>query len=268
MQLRTLGRLRPKKLIVFDLDGTLAATKAPVDREMSALLGRLLERYRVAVIGGGKYPLFRTQFLRPLAVPRERLANLYLFPTTGTAFYRHRKGWKKVYARHLSKDEKRRIRGAFAEAFRRIGYRHPEKTYGKIIEDRGTQMTFSALGQEVVALLGKKKGVALKEKWKREHTGTKMRITREVAKLLPDLEVRAAGHTSVDVTKKGIDKAYGLRQMEKYLGVPVRQMLFVGDAIFPGGNDHAVVRTGVDYVKVSGPDETKRVIRALLTRES
>ena len=258
-------KLAFKKLIVFDLDGTLTATKAPIDREMAGLLARLLAVRKVAVIGGGKYALFRDQLLLPLAAQKELLKQLFLFPTTATSFYIYESGWKRMYALHLSTKEKRDIRNAFHLAFKETGYRHPRVTYGTIIEDRDTQMTFSALGQDVVKALGKKRGVALKEKWLIENRDTKMKIAKTVANLLPELEVHAAGFTSIDVTKKGIDKSYGLKQIEKHLHVPIRHMLFIGDAIFPGGNDYAVVKTGVDYLAVGGPQETKRIILSLLS---
>lgn len=107
----------------------------------------------------------------------------------------------------------------------------------------------------------------MKEQWKKEHTPIKMKITRLMAKRLPDLEVRAAGFTSIDVTKKGIDKAYGIKQIKKHLKVPVRDMVFIGDAIYPGGNDYAVVRTGVDYIPVAGPKEAKKIIRGLISKK-
>ena len=91
-----------------------------------------------------------------------------------------------------------------------------------------------------------------------------MKIAKLMSKYLPELEVRAAGHTSVDITKKGIDKSYGLRQIEKYAKVKIKDMLFIGDAIFPGGNDYAVTKTAVDYFAVKGPEETKAIIRAIL----
>lgn len=267
MHITDLQTLGPKKLVVFDLDGTLALTKAPMDAEMTDLMTQLLAQKQVAVIGGGKYELFQEQLLTPLAeVPEELLKNLSLFPTTSTRYYRYGTGgWEKVYAHELSAEERARITETFARVFAEIGYQHPAKTYGPVIEDRGTQVTWSALGQEVVAELGSK-GVELKETWKKQNTPIKMKVAELMAKYLPDLEVRAAGHTSVDVTKKGIDKAYGLQQIESYLHVPLADMLFVGDAIFPGGNDYAVTKTTVDYVPVEGPEETKTCIRFLLNQ--
>ncbi|SRR5258708_3489763 len=256
--------LEDKKLIVFDLDGTLALSKAPMDAEMIKLFEDLLRVKRVAVIGGGKYEIFKLQLIDPLKkCPKELLAELYLFPTTSTAFYRYDKGWKNVYTLTLSKRDRAKIKQAFKDVFKEAGYVHPKKVYGKVIEDRGTQVTFSALGQEIVAVLGRK-GVRLKDKWRKKNTKIKMKMAKLLAKRLPGLEVHAAGFTSIDVTKKGIDKAYGLRQIEKYLHVPINKMLFIGDALFPGGNDYAVKKTGVDCIAVGGPEDTKRIIRKLI----
>lgn len=263
MEITNLHKIKPKQLIVFDLDGTLAPTKSVMDSEMVELFTDLLKAKKVAVIGGGKYELFKEQLLAPLKIPKELLKNLYLFPTTSTSFYRFDKIWKNVYAHQLTLAERQKIKKTFEKVFKEIDYKHPKKTYGKIIEDRGTQVTFSALGQDVVKILGSGKGVALKDKWRDENTPLKLKIAKLMSKYLPNLEIRAAGHTSVDVTKKGIDKAYGLKQIEKYLGVKIKDMLFVGDAIFPGGNDYAVTKTKVDYIPVKGPEETKKIIRSL-----
>ncbi|MEK7541856.1 MAG: HAD-IIB family hydrolase [Patescibacteria group bacterium] len=268
MKISSRRNISDKKLIVFDLDGTLTSTKAPMDAEMAGLMAHLLTVKKVAVIGGGKYGLFRTQLLQRLKALKTQghlLKNLFLFPTTATSFYRYgRRGWKNVYALRLATGEKAKIKKAFAAVFRQANYTHPQKVYGSVIEDRGTQVTFSALGQDVVKVLGKKRGVAMKERWLRENRAIKMKIARMLARRLPEFEVRAAGFTSIDVTRKGITKAYGLRQIERHLGVGIREILFVGDAIFPGGNDYAVVETGVDYIPVAGPAQTKEIIRAML----
>jgi phosphomannomutase len=261
----TLPKLQKKELIVFDLDGTLAPSKAVMDAEMAGLFARLLAAKKVAVIGGGKYALFKLQLMAALkSCPPALFKNLYLFPTTSTSFYRYKNGWKNIYTLNLSKEERARIKKAFKEVFKETGYVHPKKVYGPVIEDRGTQVTFSALGQEIVAVLGKKKGVRLKDEWKRKNTKIKMKMAKLLAKRLPGLEVHAAGFTSIDVTRKGIDKAYGVRQIEKQLHVPIGKMLFVGDALFPGGNDYAAKRTGVDCIAVRDPEDTKKIVRKIL----
>ena len=249
-----------KKLIVFDIDGTLTPSKAPADSEMISLLLRLLERKQVAVIGGGKYALFREQLIDRMPRHDARFSRLFLFPTSSTAFYRFSRGrWRCVYEHVLSRADKKKITMAFASVFREVGYEHPRKTYGPPpIEDRKTQISFSPLGQRAP--------IPLKEAWKQKHNSLRARLARLLQRRLPDFKVRVGGLTTIDVTKKGIDKAYGIRQIERQLHVPRKDMLFVGDAIFPGGNDYAVVRTGVDYVKVRGPEDTKKIIQALLKK--
>ena len=264
MKISNLKKLPKKDVIVFDLDGTLIRTKSPMDREMSGLLADLLQSKKVAVIGGGKYDVFEELFLRQLKCPKDLLKKLFLFPTTATAFYRYDDKWKRIYSFSLKPSDVSRIKKAFNDVFKEIGYKHPRKTYGELIENRGgSQVSFSVYGQDLVRVLGMR-GVRMKEKWLRDNLRTKMKIARLVAKKLPDLEVRAAGFTTIDVTKKGIDKAFGIYQIEKYLKVPIKKMFFIGDAIFPGGNDYAVVKTGVDYMAVKNPEETKKIIRKIL----
>jgi phosphomannomutase len=117
MKITNFKKLNKKDLIVFDLDGTLAPTKAKMDKEMASLMKQLLETKRVAIVGGGKYELFKHQFLSELKVPKELLKKLSLFPVTSTVYLRYesgsqssgRGGWKKVYAHNLTKEQIQRI---------------------------------------------------------------------------------------------------------------------------------------------------------------
>lgn len=263
MKVNLNSQIGNKKLIVFDLDGTLAASKTPMDKEMAQLFVNLLEKKKVAVIGGGKYQLFLEQLISQIAKGHKGLKNLFLFPTTSTAFYKYDRGWKKVYSLSLTSSQVKKIKNTFNKVFEEINYKHPKKTYGELIENRGTQVSFSVYGQDIVAVLGKR-GVQMKERWKEKNTPLKMRIAELMSQYLPEFEVRAAGHTTIDVTKKGIDKAYGLKQIEKYIKIPIADMLFVGDAIFPGGNDYAITNTPVDYIPVKNPEETKKIISKIL----
>lgn len=246
---------REKKLIVFDLDGTLAPSKSNLKPDMARMLAKLLAEKKVAVIGGGAYEQFRKQFVNELTVPTALLKNLFLFPTTSTSFYRYRGGWKKVYRKALSSAEQKKIMLAFATAFKEAEYVQPKKLWGKVIEDRDTQITFSALGQ--------KAPVAAKERWNRTQD-VRPQLMKVLSKLLPQFEVRRGGLTSIDVTRKGIDKGYGVRQIKKILHIPIRDMVFIGDALYPGGNDNAARKTGVDCIQVRDPEDTKRIIEKIL----
>jgi hydroxymethylpyrimidine pyrophosphatase-like HAD family hydrolase len=124
-------------------------------------------------------------------------------------------------------------------------------------------MSYSFLGQDVVAQLGKK-GVRLKEEWIKKNKPLKLKIAGFLQKRLPEFEVHAAGFTTIDITKPGIDKAYGVRQIEKYLHVPIKNMVFIGDALYPGGNDAAAKKSGVQTIPTTGPKETMRIIKKIL----
>ena len=52
--------------------------------------------------------------------------------------------------------------------------------------------------------------------------------------------------------------------MEKQLGIPLSDMLFIGDAIFPGGNDYAAVEVGIDYKQTTGPEMTRELIKDII----
>ena len=255
--------LKDKDLIVFDLDGTLAPSKSIADNEMIGLLLKLLETKKVAVIGGGKYGLFRKQLADRLPKRDSRLPNLFLFPTTSNAFYHYKNGWKNVYNLDLSKREKKQIRAALKEALREAKYVPPKKVYGVTLEDRGTQMSWSPLGQEIVTVLGPK-GIRMKEKWKEKNDPMRFKIAKLTQKRLPHLEVHVGGITTIDITRKGIDKAYGVRQIEKHLHIPIRKMVFIGDALYPGGNDYAARKTGIDCIRIDTPEDTKKIIKKIL----
>jgi hypothetical protein len=252
-----------KKLVIFDLDGTLAETKSNVQPDMAKTIRDLLANRKMAVIGGGTYKQFRKQLVTELKCPPALLANLFLFPTTATSFYRYNNGWKKIYRHLLSKKEVQDTKKAFAEVLREIHYVKPKKTYGKVLENRGAQITLSFLGQDVVAQLGQK-GVRMKEEWTKKNTPLKLKVAKMVQQRLPNLEVRAAGFTSIDVTKKGIDKAYGVRQIKKVLKMPIKDMIFIGDALNPGGNDYAARKTGIECIPVKGPKDTRRIIQQII----
>jgi phosphomannomutase len=241
-----------KSLVVFDLDGTLALSKSSLDAEMAALLGRLLAIVKVAVISGGAWAQFQKQVLAFLPHD-DRLKSLSMLPTCGTKFYRFDGDWKKLYSEDFNADDKKRIIGALDRAVDRSGYR-AQKHWGDLIEDRGGQITFSALGQEAP--------LAEKAKWDPDFV-KRQRIEAILEPMIPGFSIRLGGATSIDVTRPGIDKAYGIIKLEQTLGVTIADMIFVGDAIFPGGNDYPAKQAGVESIRVRDPEETKRVIEAI-----
>lgn len=242
-----------KQLIIFDLDGTLAESKQPLDPAMGEWIGKLLGVCRVAVISGGAWPQFETQLLTNLP-GGDVLERLSLLPTSGTRFLTYDGTWTQRYAEDFAPDEKAKIIAALNEVFDASGYA-PPKHWGEIIEDRGSQITLSALGQE--APLDAKKG------WDPDFAKRKV-MKAKLAPLLPEFSIGMGGATSLDVTRPGVDKAYGIGKLNEVLGIPIADMLFVGDALFEGGNDYPARRSGVDCIQVAGPSETLKVIETVI----
>jgi phosphomannomutase len=242
-----------KKLIVFDLDGTLAESKSSLDTEMSALLHNLLGIVKVAVISGGDWPQFEKQLLSNLPHD-ECLVNLSLLATCGTKFYQYSGDWKKIYSEDFTGDEREKIVSSLKKALGEAGFK-VEKVWGEVIEDRGSQITYSALGQQAP--------LEEKNKWDPDFVKRK-KIKAVLDAFIPEFSVRLGGATSIDVTKPGIDKAYGIKKLQEILGISLKEMIFIGDALFVGGNDYPAEETGVVSIPVRGPNETKRVTEAIL----
>ncbi len=242
-----------KKLIVYDLDGTLAESKSALDPEMSARLHDLLGILKVAVISGGNWPQFETQLLSHLPHD-ERLANLSLLPTCGTKFYQYAGDWKKLYEEDFSAGQREKILSSLKKALAAAGFK-VEKTWGEDIEDRGSQITYSALGQQAP--------LEEKDKWDPGYAKRK-KIKALLDTYIPEFSVRIGGATSIDITKPGIDKAYGIRKLRDLLGISLKEMIYIGDALFVGGNDYPAEEAGVASIPVRDPRETKRVTETII----
>jgi HAD superfamily hydrolase (TIGR01484 family) len=243
-----------KKLIVFDLDGTLAESKAAIDKEMAQLFSGLLDVAKVAIISGGDWPQFEKQVIAHLP-KHTKLSRLSILPTCGTKFYQYKpSGWKKIYSEDFTADEKKKIIDSLNQAVEKSGFK-ADKTWGDQVEDRESQITFSALGQ--------KAPLEPKKAWDPDFKKRK-KIKVILDKLIPEFAVHLGGATSIDITKPGIDKAYGMYKLRDTLKITIKQMLFMGDALFDGGNDQPARTTGADCIQVRDPQETKRVIEGVI----
>ncbi len=244
------------RLVAFDLDDTLAPSKSAIDPRIGDLLIALAERVEVAIISGGQLAQFTAQVVDRLPdASADTLAHLHLLPTCGTQYYRiTADGIQTVYAHKLTDDQKMRALAAVEGEARRLGLWESE-TWGDILEDRGSQITFSALGQRA----------PLEAKIAWDPTGSKKNTLRAaVAELIPDLEVRSGGSTSVDITHQGIDKAYGMTRLAEQTGIDLDDMLFVGDRLDPDGNDYPVLAMGVACQAVEGWEDTAEFLDRLI----
>lgn len=240
-------------LIAFDLDDTLAASKSAIMPRMAAALRDLLDLVPVCVISGGHRTQFERQLLDNLDATPEQLSRLHLMPTCGTRYLRFTGGaWEEVYAYELSAQQRERAMTALEEEARALGLWETQ-TWGEVLDDRGSQITFSALGQQA----------PLPEKKAWDPGGEKKNALRDaVAARIPDLEVRSGGSTSVDITLAGVDKAYGMQRLAEHTGLAVTDMIFVGDRLDPGGNDYPVIGLGMPTYAVESWEDTAAFVEA------
>lgn len=244
------------RLVAFDLDDTLAPSKSPIDPRIATQLRALLQHVEVAIISGGNEQQFRTQVIAKIGdADAAELSRLHLLPTCGTRYLRHDGvGFDTVYAHDLSDEEKSAALRALREEAERLGL-WEQNPWGEILEDRGSQITFSALGQQAPH--------DAKQAW--DPSGAKRgRLRDAVAARLPELEVRSGGSTSIDITLAGIDKAHGMKALAERTNIPLGDMLFYGDRLDEGGNDYPVKALGVRSIAVSGWEETAAELDGLI----
>lgn len=252
--------MKKYKTLIFDLDGTLAVSKMSLTDHMAETLAEATKVARVAIITGGLFEQIKKQVIDRLP-DQANLNSFYVLPTSGTGMFQYNaqdKNWDTVYQKTLSEDQKQRVIGSLQKALENVSFQIDEDVLmGEQIEDRGSQITLSALGQQQLP--------DVKKAW---DPGREKR--RELILSLTDLEdefdVKLGGSTSIDITLKGFDKEFGINEFFRITNFDINEALFVGDEIVPEGNDWAATKTGIDTVDTSGPDETMEIIKKVLEK--
>ena len=253
--------LTDKKVIAFDLDGTLARSKQSLEPHISKLLCDLLRNKKIIVISGGSYSQYENQFLSSLSCDLITYENLFLMPASGSQLYLYKNGkWEKEPVDDLSPELKTKIKEAFLYALKEVNFDLTASSYGERFQDRGTQFSFSALGEN--APLNEKAPWDPDQKKRRE-------IASILLPLLPECTIKIGGTTTIDVTHGGVDKATALEKMSKYLQIDLKDFLFVGDALYEGGNDNVVKRLGIETIQVDNDNgqttvDTEKVLQQLV----
>jgi len=244
----------PVKAVLFDLDDTLAESFKPPAPAMIELLATLLEKKPIAILTAAGWPRIEHEFLEPLS-KTAHIDRFFLFPNSSAQCYTFENGsWKERYNLALSSEERLRIKNAIEAAVEEIDVRHPQ--YAPLVIDREAQIAYAAVGLE--APLDVKKG------WDPDQMKRKM-LQKAIEKRIPDMEVRIGGMTTIDITKKGVSKAYGVKWLSEHLNIPASEMLFIGDALYPGGNDEVVIPTGIQTRATTSPAETEKIIEEILS---
>lgn len=239
--------------IIFDLDDTLAESfQAPSEGILEKLF-TLAERMPVAVMSGATFTRLERDVMKRL--PAHRTAQLSVFSDNGARCDIWKNGtWNTEYHFPLETEEREHISKIVAEAVEETDVFNGEEPQYRIL-DRGTSVSFAAL--EDGAPQSKKSA------WDPNLT-KRPKLAEVLREKLPGYEILIAGKTTIDIVRKGISKAYGVEWLSAHLDIPAHNMLFVGDAFYEGGNDAAVIPTGIKTHHTSGPEETEKLIDQLL----
>ncbi len=249
------------KAIAFDMDGTLAPAKDRPSDVMAELFVRLLGKFRIAIISGASYEQFQEKFLGYLPNLTSKLsANLLLLPTTGSVIYAFRNTWAILEEHYLSDEERKHIIAVLKECIENFKIPQSEN-FVRQIDDRRSQVTFSGCGQDTTEELKEMRA-------KFDPSGElRQKMVEYLEPKLPNHEIRSAGSTSIDITRKNLDKAFGIRRVLDIWDLRKNEIIYIGDAVEPTGNDYAVLKAGILTKFVKNHIDTETWILNLLNNE-
>ncbi len=246
------GASKPHALI-FDLDDTLAESFQAPSEQILEKVFTLAERMPVAIMSGATFSRLERDIMQRL--PAHHMAQLSVFSDNGARADVWKNGtWETAYHFPLESAEREQIKNIVSEAVAETGVFNAEEPQYRII-DRGTSVSFAALEDGATK--------TKKSTWDPD-LSKRSKLAEALRAKLPGYEVLIAGKTTIDIVRKGISKAYGVEWLAEHLGIPAKDMLFVGDAFYEGGNDAAVIPTGIKTHHTSGPKETEELIDNLL----
>jgi len=234
--------MKNKKAIICDIDGTLAYSDTEVDNQILEIISELQEKYLFITMGNGSYINIHNRFVKKYIEKIKK--EIYIFALGRLEGYKITKeGVIKLYSNELSDEEKNKI-------IKKISKLIKEKniipdTYDQI-EDRGSMIVFSVLRRKANKEL-KKNFDPSKEKRKK--------IVNELQKELPEFELKIGGTTTIDITKKGLTKEFGIKKIKEIFDINFEEMIYFGDDLQEGGNDHAVKKF-VEVIEVKNPEDT------------
>ena len=220
-----------KKLLCFDLDGTLTQHRSKLEKENAGLLAELQRRYKVIMVGaGGCERIYR---------------QMNEFPIEIIGNYGMQRSIVENGEFRLTKDEKTY---PDKEYFLNIA-KYLRKKYG-YTEYKGETVQFHESGMVTFPLLGTEADI--KDKIAFDPTREKRRVLYpEVLELFKDYNVYIGGSSSFDFTDKKYNKYYAIKEYAEEYGYNLNEILFVGDDFGDGGGDSHVRIFGLDYIEIT-----------------
>ncbi len=184
---------------------------------------------------------------------QRQLKRLFLLPQNGTLELKYEENeWKPIYSDNLNSAQMNRVHEAIKKV---MDIEKAPQSFEPLIDDKGGEITYSPTGINAPW--------EIKEAYDPDHS-KRQKIRDALVKLLPEFEIGIGGSTSIDITKPGMNKLFGVKKLLELDKLTPDRAIYIGDALFPGGNDAAVIPSGVTCISVKGPEDTEKVIDEIL----
>jgi len=242
--------LREKKIIIADVDDTTVESCQQPTPEMAEQINQMIKQgYIFAFISGAK--VADLQQMLSSRITEEH----HILGTTGTNYTKIKNGIsEEIYNQSFTPEEKSEIMAAFEKVIEHFNLQSLT-TKEDQLQDRDSQITLSILGRHAPQDL--KKNYDQDNRKRIEHIAYIKQFLDE-----NKYEIKYAGTTSIDITRKGLDKEWGIREFAKEKNIDLKSILFFGDKLQPGGNDYPASKI-VDCIAVKNHLDTLRELKKL-----
>tara|TARA_R100001015_G_C4631998_1_gene195022 strand:+ start:1412 stop:2194 length:783 start_codon:yes stop_codon:yes gene_type:complete len=258
-----------KKIVLFDMDGTLTPARQPMERPVTDKLMQLQEAgFEIGIVTGSDLGYVKEQckdLFEHIGLDR---SGIHFLPCNGTKYYRlPNNEFVKVYEenmrRHLGESNwKRLIRIVTSLQLSLINGNRTIPLTGNFINYRGSTLNWCPIGRQADMDDREKWCLWDKHDWIRYKW---FKTAREEfdASDLKDVVIKMGGDTSFDIYPKGWDKTFAFRNFEDY-----DKVYFVGDRCGSKGNDKEAYDLAGDLGFVtSGPKETIGIIDHIIKED-
>lgn len=238
------GVCSPKKLLCFDLDGTLSQHKSHLPEANKALLRKLDAKYKLIMVGAGNAPRIYNQMEQ---FPIDIIANYGMQESV------------------VENGEFKIIREDTVAADRdyfNTTCQYLREKYG-YTEYTGGHLEFHPSGMVTFCLIGS--GARIEDKVVFDPDRSKRRVLYdEICSLFPEHAVYIGGSSSFDFAPKKYNKYDAIMKYASEHGYADEEILYIGDDFGDGGGDSHVRIKGMDYVQVDDYTKLPEILSFLL----
>ena len=257
-----------KKIVLFDMDGTLTPARKKMERKvLNALTDLQNADFEIGIVTGSDLNYVQQQMEIAFDISPLDVFQVHFLPCNGTKYYRlGQGGFLNLYEKDMRVELGEKNWRNFIQTLCNLQssltsfYNHP--LTGNFVNYRGSMVNWCPIGRQATT--------ADREEWCSLDEEQRVRETwLWVARMamnnigLEDVVIKLGGDTSFDIYPKGWDKTFAFNNFSGY-----DKIYFVGDRCEPQGNDHeAYLLAGDLGYSTTGPNQTINIIEEIIKKE-